>query len=148
MTNRLFLTFVAVLTGIGGFPGILFGQEKDPTMETVAEEQRPPIIPTSAFADSNFLAGAKLSPDGGKIATRVTIKGTLWLVVLDSATLNPMSKTSIGGKTELEWFQWAGNDKLLFSISVGGSFRGEDVRWTRLFVHELTTDMTSYIGRK
>lgn len=148
MTNRVLLALATVLAGIGGFPAVLTGQEMNGAIESAVVDERPPIIPTSAFADSNFLAGAKLSPDGKKIATRVTVKGVRGLVVLDTATLKPISRSAIGEKIELDWFQWAGDEKLLFSISQVGSLQGEDVRYTRLFVKELTTDTTSYIGRK
>ncbi len=113
-----------------------------------AQLSKPPLIPTSAFAGRNFLAGAQLSPGGDKIATRVTVNGMLGLVVLDASTRKPISSSAIGDKIELEWFQWAGNDKLLFSVSQPGFFEDEEVRYTRLFVRDLTTNTNTYIGRR
>ncbi|GAA4643415.1 S9 family peptidase [Pontixanthobacter gangjinensis] len=119
-----------------------------PTFEAPVLEAKPPIIPVEAFADNSNLSSAKLSPSGDKFIARVELEGISYIVLFDAETRQPTGKISTGDKIDLEWFRWAGNDKILFSVSKQGKFFGDDVRYTRLYSVNLIDFTQTYIGRK
>lgn len=90
-----------------------------------------------------------LSPDGNKIALRAVPSGELvHLAVLDAATRTTEHNLAIPDQNELEWFRWAGNRRLIVSLSRLGDWDGEDVRYSRLFVYDLDTKAFSYVGKR
>lgn len=113
-----------------------------------APQEMPSLIPTADFAAQSDLSSAQLSPDGSKMAARVNFEGEANILIIDVATMKPVRRAGIGSKLDMEWFEWAGNDRILFSVSKQGRFDGEDVRYTRLYALDLNAMETHFIGVK
>ncbi len=135
MTGRAVVLVLAMLFANFTFPAL--AQDDATAAATEPSEPRPPLIPTAAFAGGSVLRQAALSPDGQQIAAIVDIEGIAHIVLLDPVTLKPTGKFGVDDKNDIEWFQWAGNDKVLVSISSIGEFDREDVLYTRLIVANL-----------
>lgn len=108
-----------------------------PTLETAADAAAtavPPVIPTAVFAARATISNPLISGDGNLIATRARLDGKHLVVVFDAATRQILNRFDFDDETGLDWFRWAGNDKLLVSVSAPGSFYGSDVRYTRLLL--------------
>ena len=104
-------------------------------------------IPTSVFAARSPFRDAVLSPDGKRIALSIKAKDVDNIVIYDAATKQPLLRSSVGEERyELNWFRWAGNDRILLSLSGTTSIYGEEFRYTRLFVTDLTARTTTYVG--
>lgn len=115
---------------------------------TVVEETRPPIIPTASFAAQNNYRSAKLSPDGALVAIRMDLQGEPNILLFDANTLKPVKRGGLGTKVDLEWFRWAGNDKILISISKSDIFDREEALYTRLLLFNTVTGEVDRIGNK
>ncbi len=115
---------------------------------TPAKEARPPIIPTSAFAMHEKYRAASLSPDGNFIAVEMVLEGSPNIVLFDAVTRQPVQRFTVGTKVGLEWFRWAGNDKLLVSLSKSDNYFGTDALFTRLYVIDRLTSDFNFVGIK
>lgn len=114
-----------------------------------AKPVRPPLVPTSAFTVRSGLSDMELSPDGNKIALRVTPKdGRVHLAVLDAATRKAEHDLAMPPKNQMEWFRWAGNNRLIVSLSQLTQILGEEYRLTRLFVYDLDTKTLTFVGKR
>lgn len=138
--------------GLRGIAGalLLLGGEVAPAQaaEPPPSSERPPIIPASAFASPELFGSVRLSPDGKRIAFRTTESGRSHLVVVEAATRDLVFRVSIGQKEELEWFRWAGNDRILVSASAVGTLFDEEIQFTRLHAIDLAAKTTTFIGKK
>lgn len=120
-----------------------------PTAPAPATQVRPPLVPTAAFTARSGLSGMKLSPDGNRIALKaVASDGKARLAVLDANTKQGLHNLEMPAKNELEWFRWAGNNRIIASLSQLGSIYGDEVTFTRLFVYDLNTRSFTFIGKK
>ncbi|MFZ1744022.1 MAG: prolyl oligopeptidase family serine peptidase [Pontixanthobacter sp.] len=156
MMRRIFP--LVVIIGAILLPTQIFGQEavqqgkisatEAASATDTAAEARPPVIPVAHFAQNNQLSGARLSPDGKNMVIKVEVQGKPFIVVIDPSTQTVITKFGVGEKVDLEWFRWAGNDRILFSVSSLGEFFGEETRFTRLYVVNFVADTAAYIGRK
>ncbi len=114
-----------------------------------APEARPPVIPTSDFSSRNDWRNSVLSPDGNRIATQVEVDGETLILVIDAVTFAPVRKFGTGkDKIALEWFRWAGNDRVLLGLSAIAQFMGEDARFTRLYSLNINDGALQLVGRK
>lgn len=114
---------------------------------TPPAEAPPPKIPTLALAKDSGISTMKLSPDGKLIALRSTTKDSTSIAVLDAATKDVLHRLALPQQNNLEWFRWAGNGKLLFSLSTPTVSFGEEARLSRLFFYDLATKAMPFIGR-
>jgi hypothetical protein len=106
-------------------------------------------IPTSAFAArSPFSTLPLLSPSGSRIAFAVADEKHQGLSVVDADTGKTVSNFPLQAGQELQWLRWAGEGRLLLSLSLPLDLYGYPVRVTRLFVVELATGAASFVGRK
>lgn len=109
---------------------------------------RPPKIATAAFTEVSLLRGMRLSPDGKLIALRTkTDDGKVNLGVVDADTKAAVTRMVMPDKLELQWYRWAGNQRLLISMSFMGMAFENEVRFTRLFVYDLKTKVMSLVGK-
>ena len=123
------------------------GQNTAPA--TAAVQIRPPLLPSTAFTTRAGLSEMKLSPDGNLIAAKaVTLDGKSRLVVLDAGTRAGQHNLEIPTATQLEWFRWAGNNRVVASLSQQTTIQGQDVSVTRLYVYDLGTRAFSHVGLK
>jgi dipeptidyl aminopeptidase/acylaminoacyl peptidase len=107
----------------------------------------PDKIPTSILSALPFLTSPRLSPDGTRIAAYVTMKGQKLLGIFTLATgANKLLNT--GEKVDLNWFRWAGNDNLLFSVGKTVPWDGDEAWQTRLIVYDLVKGEQRFIGGK
>lgn len=90
-----------------------------------------------------------LSPDGNSIALKATTKdGKVHLAVLDAATRAPRHNLVMPVKNTMEWYRWAGNHRILVSLSQLGTLFDVEIRFTRLFVYDLDTQAFTLVGSK
>lgn len=116
-------------------------------IKPAAAPQKPAHYPVKAFAGTDTIRGAKLSPNGKRMAFTSMRDKILTLGVVDPMTRQSQFAFKFDGKQELKWFRWAGNDKVLMSLSNTAIMDGEEVRYTRLIVSNVTTGKTAFIGR-
>lgn len=92
-----------------------------------------------------FITGPQLSPDGQHVAAFVTVNNRTVVGIFDlAAGTNRM--LNAGEKLDMQWFRWAGNDRVLISIGKMVPWFGEEALQSRLIVHEISTDKIRFIG--
>ncbi len=96
-----------------------------------ADSEIPPEIPTSAFASQSALSGARLSPDGSRLAFVVRRDETTYISVYDANTRELVDGMNLGEEQDFNWFRWAGNNRLLFSMTA--SDVRDRYRYSRLY---------------
>lgn len=106
--------------------------------------------PTAAdFGALPFMNFPEMSPDGSRMAARGHVDGRTVMIV---STLSATQTTSVAlplfPDHQLDWYRWAGNGKLLVSISRLSDFQGEEVRVTRVVVMDIATRKTFMAGPK
>ena len=110
-------------------------------------EAPPALIPTSAFAArSPFSSVPELSPDGTRIAYSVSTAEQEIIGVFDIASGEIVKRIPLGEGQELQWFDWAGDKRLLVSLSLPSRIYNVDLRISRLFVVQLDSGAISYVG--
>lgn len=111
-------------------------------------EQRPPKIDSSVFAALPFVENAKLSPDGTKVLFRGQMDGHE-AIGLRAASGGPSTGIPIPPGYDLEWVRWAGNNRLLFSVSRLIMYLGDPIaRESGLLVRDLPDGELRFIGKK
>ncbi len=117
-------------------------------VQTSAEAEKPPLIPTSDFAGRSTFRGLKMSPDGQHIAFWMAQQKQVYLVIVNVESMSIVDRMLIGDKVEVDWIRWAGARRVLFSLAQIDTIRGEERRFTRLFVSDLGTRGMRYVGLK
>jgi dipeptidyl aminopeptidase/acylaminoacyl peptidase len=106
-------------------------------------------IPTSVFAArSPFGDQPQLSPDGKRLAASVVKDGKTWIGVIDIDSGEVIRRIPLEENMDLRWFSWASGDRLLLSLGVPITSYWAEGRVARLFVADLATHQTFYIGGK
>ncbi|MES2443270.1 MAG: S9 family peptidase [Pseudomonadota bacterium] len=116
-----------------------------------ANAQTPePVLATPTAADFGalpILSDPKLAPDGKHIAARGQVQGKTMVLVIDISTPgNTISKLGLPDKHQLEWLRWAGNDRILVSLSRLDWVVDDEVRITRLVSLDLKTGKQTMVG--
>ncbi|MFZ1744023.1 MAG: prolyl oligopeptidase family serine peptidase [Pontixanthobacter sp.] len=106
----------------------------------------PDLIPTTAFAAHNQMYNAKLSPDGSKFAYQIVDHGRSRIAVFDAETRKAIKTIDLEEGRAMPWFRWAGNERILFSLRSRAFVVFSFLPATRLMLHDLTTDQTSFVG--
>ncbi|WP_324750743.1 S9 family peptidase [Sphingomonas sp. LY54] len=103
-----------------------------------------PAIPSMAapitiadFAAQPTIRDPQLSPDGRKIAARVTVEGVAKLVIINADDPEAAPKNILLGKAVLSELHWAGNGRLLLTIISKSEVFGLVVPTSRLIVLDL-----------
>nr|WP_137678012.1 S9 family peptidase [Parerythrobacter lutipelagi] len=144
MPGRTVLAALAALSTFVVSP--VAAQDRQPSASDAPQlEPAPPLITTANFAARSELSMARVSPDGKQIAGLLDLEGIPTVVLFDAATRQPTGKFGTGEKYDIEWLRWAGNSKLLVSISESGDFYGDEVLYTRLLLVNLATLETHYL---
>ncbi len=137
-----FVLAAAVLLAVQGSPSSAQA-DAAPTASEVAS--RPAPIPVKAFASRSELTNAVVSPKGASFAFTLRSGDQTTLSIHDAATLE--AKTSIAiGETTLNWFRWAGEDRILISVV---QVVDNALNWgslSRLMVYDLKTKELRFIG--
>lgn len=124
------LACLAILSPAGG----VAAQAPSDTPAPVASDAVVPIIPTSAFASWGSISGARISPDGSKLAFEALRDGTKSVLVHDADTRAFINGFNLSQSHTLNWIRWAGDNRLLVSLSDAGPFRR-----SRLFAYDIAT---------
>jgi dipeptidyl aminopeptidase/acylaminoacyl peptidase len=82
------------------------------------------------------------------IATKMVDQGETSVALIDADQRTLLRRFSIPKQNEVEWIRWAGNAKLLISVSATGQFFGEEVLYTRLLLVDLGADQLDYVGKR
>lgn len=125
------------------------------TAEAQAQPERPPAavpasaaaerLPAEAYAERPFLSSPLLSPDGARIAARVTT-GEVEMIGVWRLSDSRDAEPQYVPMSNVESFAWAGSDRLLVTsafISIhmtGGAFLIAPAR--RVMIHELSSGKT------
>jgi len=146
--------FIWLAASIFGASATL-AQEEGPTAAAselsdpiAASAEKPQLIDTELFAGRSPISGAKLSPDGDVIAFKTTRDGKPILIGLNVDTSEIVASFLLPDEMEFGWFRWAGNDKVIFSLSQRGEFFDEEVRYTRLFAVHMAEGWIEFIGSR
>lgn len=105
------------------------------------------IVETGIFANPGHFGNPKLSPDGNRILYRQQLGGKSYLtaaVIYDDAK----KRIAMPENVDLRWYRWAGNSKILFSVSAIVDTQIGQRRHTGLYVTDVTTGETITLGRK
>lgn len=122
------------------------GAQESPSAD--ASAAAPPLIPAGDFAGRSAFWDAKLSPDGARLSYLRRRDGVAQFIVADVATRQVVRAFATDPSDQFEWYEWVTADKLLLSVSTAGQFMGEDVRYTRLILVQLSTGtMSRLFGR-
>ncbi len=134
--KRLMTAFAIALAG--SIPLAPIHAQSEPVETAAIGEQAPPLIPTGNFAGRSAFRDFEMSPDGTRLAIERSIGGTPEILVLDTAKSEVVRQLVFQKDQRIDWLRWAGNTKILLSISMAGSFYGYPVRVNRLYVRDLT----------
>jgi dipeptidyl aminopeptidase/acylaminoacyl peptidase len=108
---------------------------------------RPRIIPTVELAQQPFFTLPILSPDGSMILARLSVDGKE-LVGIRPLSGGKIETIAAPEKSELLWYKWAGNGRVLLSFSSTGKLFDNDVSFTRLVVYDLKTKAFTSLGKR
>ena len=141
----IFATYAAVI--LSGAAASAEPAPAAPAQAKPAADKPFQILPTTALAKLPFLANPKLSPDGTHVAARVILNNRELMAVFDLAAgtsklINP------GEKLDLNWYRWAGNDRVLISVGSMVPWLGDEVLQTRLVAFDVSTQAQRFIGGK
>ncbi|WP_143704493.1 alpha/beta hydrolase family protein [Porphyrobacter sp. TH134] len=101
-------------------------------------ETPPPAIPTTDFAGRSAFWDAQLSPDGSRFSYLRRIDGIAQFIVTNVETRQAERAFKADPAYQFEWYRWVTNDKLLLSISTMDNFMDDEVRFTRLFLLQVS----------
>ena len=153
MTKRFSAAAWAVMIAAMPLPGLAQEAENAPLRPAPAtytppqaDIPMPPVIAPADFARQSEFGTALLSPDGSMIAIQAELPDRTAIAFLDVASRQAVKRLDIAENLSLEWFQWAGNGRLIFSLSEAGVFGEEEVRYTRLMVFDLATNEQRLVG--
>lgn len=115
---------------------------------TFAEQsaERPPLLPSAAFAEMPFLTRPLLSPDGRHVAA-VNVHDGKERVVIIHLSSGEAQAIAIEEKVELNWFRWAGDGKLLISLGSNLRLFSEEYWTTRLALYDMASKTSRVIVR-
>ncbi|MDJ0641668.1 MAG: prolyl oligopeptidase family serine peptidase [Erythrobacter sp.] len=133
--KRLMAALAAVLAG--SVPLLPVHAQSERLEQAVSSDEAPALIPTENFAGRSAFRDFEMSPDGKQLAIERSIDGTPEILVLDAAKGEVVRQLVFQKDQRIDWIHWAGNTKILLSISMAGSFYGFPVRVNRLYVRDL-----------
>jgi len=93
-------------------------------------------LPIESLAELPGLANPVLSPDGQRIAARITGGGVNRIAVWDLRALQAMPHFLSQTGYELLWLRWAGPNRLLLGVGTRASYEGISVPVTRIVAVE------------
>ena len=144
------LTVAAVLTllfQLSQSPSI-YAKNADLTDQSSLEADRNShLVDAAIFANPGHFGNPKLSPSGERVLFRQQIKGKTYLTT-SVIYKNDTHRIAIPEDVNLGWYRWAGNDRILFSVSKVAATKFGNRRHTGLLVSNIHTNETITLGRK
>ncbi len=104
---------------------------------TEPDAARPALIPAEHFAGRSAFRMFQMSPNGAQLAMVRDNAGKTEIMLLDAVTRDPLKLFSLREGQGLDWLRWAGNDKLLISVSFPATVYDIPIRLNRLMVRDL-----------
>lgn len=140
MIKKMFAA--ALLASAMGMPAVVAAQQASDIVVTAKKGR----VDTALFGKRPSMSGVRMSPDGSKVALKMTQDGREYLVWLD---LNdPAAKPQMiaateefreaGDRTTTGW-NWIGNDILVLTLMARENFGGERGDIRRLATYDLKT---------
>ena len=140
---RFFLLFAVLLAPLAAMSA------QPASAPAAAPQARPSLAPSAAFAERTGLSRLKLSPDGTMVAMKsVDAEGVTRLTVITAVDRRVHHIMPIPEGTEFNWLDWAGNGRVLLSLSQRDRVLQVDVWVSRLFVYDLASKKLGYVGKK
>lgn len=108
-------------------------------------------IPTEIFAAEGDVYQPKLSPDGSQMVYLQNFDGKSYLTVR-SLTVGKSFRKQMPKDTDLNWYRWAGNDQILFSVSSLKQYRGgrghlgNEFRQIEMYLIDTSSQSSRFIG--
>ena len=103
-------------------------------------------VPTAEdFGALPFLRIPMLAPDGNRLAARSQVDGKPRLILFDLTT-DKHYAIALPEGNDLAWYRWAGDNTLLVSLSVSGSFLGQPIRVSQMVTYDIATRKTRSVG--
>jgi dipeptidyl aminopeptidase/acylaminoacyl peptidase len=115
--------------------------------DATAALQAPPLIPAAVFARSPEYWDPDLSPLGVQIMARTTIDGRERIVV-HSLVTGKANLIPLPTDAQVDWFEWAGEHRVLVCLGWTRPIEGEETYVTRLLVFDLATNTARVLGDK
>ena len=110
-----------------------------------AAESPPPRISAAVFARDPDYWDPSLSPRGGQVMARTSVdrreRVVIHSLVTGTAVLLPLPPDA-----QVDWFDWAGEDRVLVSLGWTKSIDGEETYVTRLLVFDITSKTLKVLG--
>lgn len=110
-----------------------------------------PLVPSEVFAAEGSLSGLNISPDGDSLAYQQLSGGKTYITVRSLSSDIAFSR-AIPEDSELNWFRWAGNGRVLLSVSTLKQYRGQrsglgsEFQQTELYVVDTQAQTVRYAG--
>ncbi|MEP0190638.1 MAG: alpha/beta fold hydrolase [Erythrobacter sp.] len=100
----------------------------------------PDLIPTANLAGHSIWREFDLSPDGKILAVERKDESLTQILLIDANTRDVIKSYSLAPRLSLDWMEWAGNGKLLVSLSRPTFFFGHQTRFSRIYVRNINSD--------
>jgi dipeptidyl aminopeptidase/acylaminoacyl peptidase len=113
-----------------------------------AAAAKPRTIPSSEFAREQFVNAPVISPDGKHLSGRVTANGKVVVGVFALDGSAPPQFVGLPASSDLRWYRWAGNDRLLISMAKTVPYFDDEAEMTRLILWDLKTGASKLVGSK
>lgn len=145
MSSQSFFALCGALLAFAATPAM--GQDRAPATAPVPPVPDPARIPVEAFGELPFLVQPALSPDGGRIAARLTVNDEqrigIWTV---GAPAEQRPRLISPGEYGLRWFRWAGEQRLLFGVRATVLVMGLTIPVSRVVSYDLQTNRSALLG--
>jgi dipeptidyl aminopeptidase/acylaminoacyl peptidase len=107
----------------------------------------PPLIPAATFVDPGYIRKPVISPDGTKLVFRERI-GKKTLIGIKPVDSDTITHVGLPEGYQLDWYRWAGDKRLLISISRPSLFLGFEIRFSSLVTYDLATSTSEKLGNE
>src|SRR5207237_661737 len=94
------------------------------------------LLPVEALAELPGLSAPVLSPDGQRIAARITAGGLSRIAVWDLRDVDTAPHFLSQAGYELLWLRWAGPSRLLLGVGTRAGYEGYSIPVTRIVAVE------------
>jgi dipeptidyl aminopeptidase/acylaminoacyl peptidase len=138
---------LGLIAGLTLTPWASVHAESPKAVASASTEARPAKIATVKFVDPGYIRDVKISPDGTRIAFRENInnKSYVGFKTVDGVEV---SRVAVPQNNTLRWFRWAGNNRLLISLSAVTNLGDFEIALSALVSYDITTKASLQIGRK
>lgn len=100
----------------------------------------PELIQTRYFAGRSAFRASDLSPSGAKLAVINDADGRRELHIVDAATMERVKRYSMAKHLDVDWVRWAGEGRVIYSLSRFRYYFGSPVTFSRIYVRDIETD--------